>query len=265
MNELMKQARLGEPLSGLEIIDCHGHLGRVNFAIPDDDPTGVVRTMDRLGVRSFICSDMRCMTPSMAAVRAGNDFVRAALRACPGWILGYISLYPESESSVCEETERCLGQGFTGIKLHNSNGYAYDFPAYAPAYELAHRYHLPILLHTWGDSAPMQQIGRMARRYPAASFLLAHTGTGDPMTNIQLIRECPNVYGDLAYSRSPRGLVRRLVDEVGADRLVWGSDMIFFNVAHQLGKVLGADLCAEDRAQILGGNVRRILDQRVMA
>jgi predicted TIM-barrel fold metal-dependent hydrolase len=100
----------------------------------------------------------------------------------------------------------------------------------------------------------------MARRYPAAIFLLAHTGAGDVTANISLIRECPNVYGDLAYSRSPRGMVRRLVDEVGADRIVWGSDMIFFNIAHQLGKVLGADLTDEGRAKILGGNARRILD-----
>jgi predicted TIM-barrel fold metal-dependent hydrolase len=261
MNELMKQARLGEPLSGLEIIDMHGHLGRVNFAIPDDDPVGVVRTLDRIGVKSIACSEMRCMTPSMAAVRQGNDFILEAMRTCPGRILGYFSVYPESESAVREETERCLPLGFMGIKLHNSNGYAYDLPAYAPAYEVAHRQHLPVLLHTWGDPPVMQQIGRMARRYPAAIFLLAHTGAGDISANIELIRECPNVYGDLAYSRSPRGMVRQLVDAVGADRIVWGSDMIFFNIAHQIGKVLGADLSTEDRAKILGGNARKILAQ----
>jgi predicted TIM-barrel fold metal-dependent hydrolase len=263
MNELMKQARLGEPLSGLDVIDMHGHLGRINFAIPDDDPVGVVRTLDRLGVQSIACSSMYCMTPSMAAVRAGNDFILGAMRACPGRILGYISLCPDSAAAVQKETERGLELGFMGIKLHNSNGYEYDTPAYAPAYELAHRHHLPVLLHTWGDRPVMQQIGRMARRYPAALFLLAHTGGGDMMANIELIRECSNVYGDLTYSRSPRGLVRRLVDEVGADRIVWGSDMIFFNIAHQLGKVVGADLSSEDRAKILGGNARRILDQRV--
>lgn len=262
MNELMKMARLGETLSGLEIIDLHGHLGRVNFAIPDDEAAGVVRTLDRLGVTSIACSAMRCMMPSMATVRAGNDDILAAIRACPGRILGYFALYPESESAVRAEAERCLAAGFMGIKLHNSNGYAYDLPALAPAYEWAHRLHLPVLLHTWGDAASMQQIGRMAQRYPAAVFLLAHTGAGDVQQNVRLIREHANVYGDLAYSRSPRGLVRRLVDEVGADRLVWGSDMIFFNIAHQLGKVLGADLSAEDRARILGGNARRILDGR---
>jgi predicted TIM-barrel fold metal-dependent hydrolase len=37
--------------------------------------------------------------------------------------------------------------------------------------------------------------------------------------------------------------------------------MIFFNIAHQIGKVLGADLSTEDRAKILGGNARKILAQ----
>ena len=65
--------------------------------------------------------------------------------------------------------------------------------------------------------------------------------------------------------RSPRGVVRRLVDAVGAERITWGSDMVFFNIAHQLGKVLGADLSAEDQKKILGGNARRILDGRCAA
>jgi predicted TIM-barrel fold metal-dependent hydrolase len=46
---------------------------------------------------------------------------------------------------------------------------------------------------------------------------------------------------------------------VGAERIIWGSDITFLNQAHQLGRVIGADLSEEEKRLILGGNARRIL------
>ncbi|NIA22257.1 MAG: amidohydrolase family protein [Anaerolineaceae bacterium] len=68
-----------------------------------------------------------------------------------------------------------------------------------------------------------------------------------------------NVHLDLCLSLSPRRLVERLVEGAGIERIVWGSDALFINMAHQIGKVLGARLSDEQKRAILGGNARRIL------
>jgi len=64
---------------------------------------------------------------------------------------------------------------------------------------------------------------------------------------VAMANEHANVYLDLAYSRSPRGLVAELVERVGVAKVVWGSDAYFFNQAQQIGKVLGARIADADK------------------
>jgi len=257
METLLARARQGEPLTDFPIIDLHGHLGRYNFAIPDLSAGSVVRVMDRVGVASVACSHMQTM-----GYRAcwGNDEVLAAMRAHPGRILGYISLWPASEDAVRREVETRVAQGFIGIKLHNNNGFPYADPAYAPAYAIAHELHLPLLFHTWGDEPSLRDIRAIAARHPHAPCLLAHAGVSAEETYLALAHDLPNIYLDTALSQTPNGLIERLVAGAGADRVTFGSDIYFLSLPHQLGKILGARITDEEKRLILRENARRILD-----
>jgi predicted TIM-barrel fold metal-dependent hydrolase len=257
MTSLLELARQGAPLNGLDISDMHGHVGRYNFGIPDLSLAGMVAAMDRLGIDRIVCSHMRCMSADIAW---GNDQVLDAMRRHPGRILGYFSVWPDHADAVRREAERCLAQPFTGLKLHNANGIPYDDPAYAPAYELCHDRHMPVLLHTWGDAREFESVRVLALRYPALSILLAHAGSANTDRYIAIARECPNVYLDTALSVSTRGLIERLVKGAGAHKVVWGSDSYFFSPAQQIGKVLGAAIPDADKLQILSLNARRLID-----
>jgi uncharacterized protein len=253
---LLELGREGQPLAGLEVIDMHGHLGRCGFAIPDLSPAGVVAQMDRIGIHQIMCSHMQCMGQETTR---GNDEVLAAMRAFPGRLLGYASAWPSDRGAVRAEIERCLAAGFTGLKVHDSSGFAYTYEAYAPAFELADAGHRPVLLHLWGGDDQFAQVAELAERYPHASFLLAHAGCRNVEGYVRITQEHANVYLDLAFSTSTPGLVALLVQEAGADKVVWGSDAYFFSQGHQIGKVLGADLSEEVKAQLLSGNAKRIL------
>jgi hypothetical protein len=255
MSTLLERARRGEPL-GLDIIDMHGHLGACGFGLPDNSAAGLVATMDRLGVSMLVVSHMQCLGRH---VGWGNREVLAAMRAFPGRLQGYAALWPESEAAVRAEAEWALAEGFLGFKAHNSNGFAYTHPAYAPAYELAQRDRRPLLFHTWGQEAEFSQVAEIAGRYPEASVLVAHAGCVNAAGYVRLAQQQANVYLDLAYSAAPRGLVARLVREVGAGRVVWGSDGYFFSEAQQLGKVTGADLPEAVKEQLLSTNAKHIL------
>ena len=256
MTTLLAQGRDGRTLD-CDVIDMHGHLGRPRFTIPNIDPAALVARMDRIGVQSIVCSAMRA---SSADVDCGNAGVLEAMRTFPGRILGYAAVYPFDAETVRHSVEKWLAEGFVGLKFHNSNGFSYEDAAYEPAYAIADERSLPMLLHTWGDEQTLSEVRNVAGRHPQAALLAAHTCSEHEDRYVQLAKDCPNVYLDLALSKSPRGLVRRLVDAVGPERIVWGSDAYFLSEAHQIGKVLGADISQDDKHLLLAGNARRILD-----
>jgi predicted TIM-barrel fold metal-dependent hydrolase len=259
MTNLLERGRRGETLTGVEIIDIHGHLGVYAFTIPEVSPASMVRVMDRLGVGCTLCSHMRTMSPEAAR---GNEEVLAAMRAFPGRILGYICLWPDDADRVRREVETRLAQGFSGIKLHNNNGFPYAHPNLEPAYQLAHELRLPVLFHTWGQDQELTDIAGLAKRYPGAALLLAHAGMVNEPRYIALARELDNVFLDLAQSKMQAGRVERFVAAGLARKVVWGSDVYFLSQSHQIGRVLGADISEADKLAILGGNARRILDAR---
>jgi predicted TIM-barrel fold metal-dependent hydrolase len=152
-----------------------------------------------------------------------------------------------------------VSQGFVGIKLHNANGFRYTDEGYAPALAIADERRMPVLLHTWGDAPTFDDVRVLAPRYPNIAWLLGHAGVLAEETYIALARECPNVYLDPTMSRTPRGLWERLVAAVGAEKLTWGSDAIFYSMTPHPGKVAGAKIPEEAKRQILGGNARRLL------
>ena len=53
--------------------------------------------------------------------------------------------------------------------------------------------------------------------------------------------------------------VRRLVDALGPERVLYGSDAPFIDLRYGLGRVLGAGLRQPDLGLVLGGNARALL------
>ena len=256
MSTLLDRGRRGEFLADCEIIDMHGHLGLAGFAIPDVSAASLVKGMDRVGIHCCLCAAMP--SPSAAAA-AGNDLVLSAMRQYPGRILGYAVAFPLDAPTVRQEVRRRLDEGFTGIKLHNLNGFPYNDPAYEPAYAIANERRLPVLLHTWAQDREFEDIRAVSDRYPEAVFLLAHAGTDKEQEYYRIAEQRPNVMLDPTISRIPRGLIERMVQAVGAEKIVWGSDAVFLDQAHQLGKLLAAKITDEQKKTIFSGNAKRIL------
>jgi len=258
MKTLGELGRAGESLAELGVICMHGHFGRYSHTIADVTAAGLVRMMDRVGVKAMMLSHMQCMAWS---VRQGNDELLAAMQAYPGRLLGYVVLSPVL-GDVTAEMARCVGLGFSGLKLHNGNGFSYTDPAYAGALAIANERQMPVLFHTWGEASVFAMTRTLAAAYPKANFIMAHAGTGGAEAEYgRIAREVANVYLDTCYSVGPRGLVERLVTGAGADKVLFGSDCYFYGFTQQIGKVLGANLPEPVKRQVLAGNAARLLAQ----
>ena len=257
MSTLLELGRQGTPITGFEVIDMHAHIGRFAFSIPDTDCDSLVEVMDRTGVSRTAITYMPVFT--LEDTERGNGLVHKALTKHPDRLMGYVYVTPDEPGKVEATVRRWLEAGFTGLKMHNMNGFPYTHPSYAPAFALANDLRRPVLLHTYGQDEEFDQCVILADQYPEISFLMAHAGAGNKERYAQLADEYDNLYLELAMSLSPRGLVAWFVEQVGADNIVWGSDICFLDQAQQIGKVLGAQLDDEDKKKILSDNALRIL------
>ena len=52
-----------------------------------------------------------------------------------------------------------------------------------------------------------------------------------------------------------------MVDKIGSDRVLFGTDMPMRDPAPQLAWVCYARLSEEDKLKIIGGNIKRLLDR----
>ena len=84
-------------------------------------------------------------------------------------------------------------------------------------------------------------------------------GHGLGEDGIQLAADTPNVYLELSGSYPNRGMLRRAIDTVGADRIVFGTDMDLIVPAFALGIYQDADLSPEEDRLLMAENARRIL------
>lgn len=149
-----------------------------------------------------------------------------------------------------------------GVKLHpTAHKYPTDGPGYQPVWECANARRLPILIH--GDTAAM---GRLAAQYPDAAFLNAHSGFGyrGAEACLAIAREQPNFYLDLTSTHINLGLIEHIVGEIGADQVLFGSDVPLYDMRYCVGSILFARIADDDKRKILGLNMQRLLDRVAM-
>ena len=92
---------------------------------------------------------------------------------------------------------------------------------------------------------------------------MAHSGgcptaLGDWFRAIEIAKHYPNIYMDTASSQIDMGYVEALVEGVGAERVVFGTDLPLIDPFFGLAKITGADLTEEQKDLILGKNIQRL-------
>jgi predicted TIM-barrel fold metal-dependent hydrolase len=253
----------GAKPAGTVIVDAHAHLGGWhNFHMPRSDAEGVLRTMDETGIDVASIAPMLAIGPDY---QAGNELMAEAVRRYPDRFRGYVVVNPHYPSGMEPALRRyCEAPGVVGIKLHPGiHGYPISGPAYRPVWAFVDDRRLPVLIHTWGTSGHSAPgaVGGVAAEFPNATFLLGHSGGTweGHLQAIEVAKERPNVYLETCISRSPFGAIEWMVREVGAERVVFGTDQPFIDPRPQLGRIAFAKIADAERRLILGGNAARLL------
>lgn len=262
---LAERCRLGSVLEGEVVIDAHAHLGPwYNFHIPENDAVGMVRTMDAVGIDACISSPHIAIGPNY---REGNRQVMGAAEEFPGRIIPYVTInpnYPEAE--IPEEIAYWHERGpIRAFKIHPScHRYKVDGPGYAPMFEYAREHSLPVLSHSWaGDShGGPSLLSKLAEAMPTVKFLFGHSASSWAMVDeaCEEAKRRENVFLDLTGSQLLYMALETMVSRVGAERVLFGSDIPFIDPRPAVGRILMSRLSDDEKRQILGLNAQRVFE-----
>lgn len=256
-----------ETVRRFRIWDVHSHLHAVPGDTPEQRMEVLVRCADRLGIERLILSQgySTPLHPSPEELREENNRVLRAVRRFPDRAYGSVYLSPAFVDVSLREFDRCVRDGpMVGIGELEADKRC-NAPELDPIVERALSMKVPILQHTWlkregnepGESTPYDLV-ELATRHPGANFICAHTG-GDWERGIRIIRETKNIWAGMAGFDPTSGVVEMAVRELGAERVVYGSDVGGRSFASQLAKVMGADIPDSAKELVLGGNLRKLL------
>ncbi|MEI6105668.1 MAG: amidohydrolase family protein [Opitutae bacterium] len=194
-----------------------------------------------------------------------NDETAALMRAYPDFITGFCHLNPTlGAEAVRREVARCVPLGFRGLKLEIANN-ARD-ACMAPVMAAAERHGLVLLQHAWSMTQIRQRryhtdpedVATLARRFPRVKIIMAHL-TGCGVRGLQAVRPCPNVVVDTSGAAPEAGLIEYAVAQLGAERVLYGSDVPVRDFGVAITRITGSRLNAATKQKILYDNARALL------
>jgi hypothetical protein len=246
------------------IWDLHGHLDGAGTA--EASISRSLKYADRMGIQRLVVSMgvSHSYDPSPDKVRRENDDVLRAIRVAPDRVFGFVYLNPKHLAESLKELDRSVRDGpMVGVKLWVA--IRCNDPRLDPIVRRAAELKVPIFQHTYfraggnlpGESTPAD-LAELARRHPEASLICGHGGN-DWERGFRAIRAAKNVSTDLSGCDPAAGMVEMAVRELGAERVMYGSDFPGRGFASQLAKVYAADIPEVSRRLILGENLRRML------
>jgi len=259
---------IAKPSPGLHeylIWDVHGHLN-THGDTPTERIDNLLKFADRMGIERVIVFMGYPFThdPSPEDVKRQNDQVLQAIEQSRGRAFGFAYLNPKHTEESLEELDRCIRDGpMVGVKLWVA--VRCHEKCLDPIVRRAAQLKAPVLQHTWykitgslpGESTATD-LAALAARHSRASFIAAHSG-GDWERGIRAIRSATNITAEISGGDPTAGVVEMAVRELGAERVVYGSDFAGRSFASQLAKVLGADVPENTKRLILAGNIKRML------
>lgn len=250
------------------IVDAHCHVGHVTaFEMPHTGAQEMLALMDALGIDLAVqmhgASIMDCF-------EEGYRGSMAAFELSGGRLLHALTYNPHyCEDSLAWVRRSLDTPGGVAIKIHPGQHQVFpEDPGYEACWRLAAERNVPIITHSWAlsDYNPTQRFAtpehfeHFVARYPTVKLVLGHAGGRyeGHLAAVALAQRYLNVYLDLSGDVYSFGFIEWLVGQVGADRILFGTDVDWMDPRTHLGRVLDAGISLADKGLILGENACRL-------
>lgn len=213
-------------------------------------------------------------------IEDNNLWTLQAAKESNGKLIPLVSFHPEMEGSIAGHLDRYIKLGAKGIKLHPmAQGFDVRDPRLEELYQKCNDYQFAILVHCGrvsnarlNEFSDYELIQPVIEKYPDIPIILAHMADGNIETVLDAVEKYPNVYFDTSIVitgypeimnvNEPSWLDDRevvdIINRIGAEKVVFGSDFPWGSVLHDLKRVMNLNLTIEQKRLIFSGNAKKI-------
>ncbi len=259
----------------IQAIDVHGHYGD----FPSDgrfvdgstlleefssaSASQVARRAKACGVVASIVSPIAGLMPRgrETQVAPANDEAFSTVPATEG-LRQYVIVNPLQPNTYDQAREMLKSSHCVGIKIHPEE-HAYRITDYGDElFSFFEEVAAPVMTHSGCPSSLPADFVPFANKYPQVKMLLAHLGNGagdngkvDLQVRAIQASQHGNLWVDTSSARSILpGLIEWAVQELGAERLLFGSDTPLYHVAMHRTRIEMAEIPDESKRMILRDN-----------
>ena len=255
----------GRKEEGFLIIDVHLHL------FEDHDENEQILAQCKNAGIDKICAFLSGGRSTGTVADDPNRFAMELRRRHPHDVIAFARADGHDGPKAVEELRRVVEEhDFRGLK-QSFNVKATD-TAIFPLVEKTIDLRIPILFHTFMDrehrpdrlernpnETSALELVELARRYPDAMLVMAHYNLGDWEYGLKAVQDTPNIYPCTSGSGLAAGYVEAGVRQLGADRIIFGTDN---SICGGMAKIYNAEITDDQRRMIFGGNLYKLLTKR---
>jgi len=256
-------------------IDVHGHYGTYfrdnGDALADTFMSAsagdVARRAGACGIGITIVSPLLGLLPRGRSDAAhGNEVAFREVPAVPG-LLQYAIINPLQRETFAQARAMLKEPWCVGLKIHpEEHGYRISDHGRA-LFEFLEEVGAPAMTHSGCPGSLPADFVPFANEHPRARLLLAHLGNAPSEGNrrpvdlqVRAVQAAKhgNLWVDTSSSRSVLpNLIEWAVNEIGAERLMFGTDTPLYHAGMQKARIERADLSSKQRKLILQENAVR--------
>lgn len=236
-----------------EIIDCNTIFGPWPMVRADMSVEKLIGAMHKHGVA-------KAMTVSTFGIlHTHGDGNQETMRVCSQKpeLIPVATLDPRGYFGTPGLIAKLAEVGFKMIRFFpHYQQWELSHSAFQDALDEIEKTGLPVMLQSGDTGYPTALATHFAGR--KSTFILEGVKYENMAEAVSVMRKHENILVETHELRVP-GSLKFLVDQIGADRAVFGSGSMINSAASALAYILSCELSDEHKAKILGANIKRIL------
>ncbi len=252
------------------IVDAHVHIGELDSKSKHFGTTprkftadDMIRLMDKNGVDIVVANCIgRMLNDDDFKVK--NLIIADGMSRYPDRIIGFARVNPWLEECVDQLRWAIQEKKFRGLKLHPiTESFQANDELVHPLMEEASRLRIPVQIHSHQPGSQPALIGDLADRFTDVTIIMAHMGMAMYKDAIFVARKCPNIILETSAQPWTHRICRTVIDNIGVERLIFGSDAPLHHQEIELKKVQMAGLSKEELRFVLGDNMAKIVGIKI--
>lgn len=246
------------------VFDCHVHVPdgvNLEWAPATAGVAAMFEHLRRVHVGGAVLMSTRALMAKTAGemVQANWDLVEICRAAGQGFVPG-LTVNGNWVDESLEQMRQWRGKGlcWVGEICGYLAGFTYDTPAWRRILEEATRLDMVMHVHCETD-----EMDRMAAEFGQTTFVLPHFPQRGGLAGlVEMLGRRDNVYFDICGSQFVRmGVLEAVVGEIGAGRVMAGSDFTGCEPATVIARVIFSGLGEEQKRQVLSGSALELLSR----